>query len=422
MGNQVTSKSGPVNVLGWVVLLLGAIYLLNILSPLRLHVDMLRYFAIKDCIELGCPPDSVAAKDYLPYGYTALLLFLSKLGLLKSWVLVLINCGYFFGALYLIRKMLPATVNPGVFMVLVLLNWTAVKFVAHPLSEMQYLFFSVCSLYCFYRYTGNKNWLLLVAAFGFGALAFITRTVGIALVAALVAGLAVVYKKELLLLVKKNKLIVGIVALLLVGVVIFSKQLGLNHYTGVFNKQFVEGVTFLKILKWHFTEWSEIVFNVSLAKLLPFISPRLAGVLFVVTGILLFAGFAWFLWIRKNDLPFIIKLYFFFYSVVMFTWPFYDPRFWVPVLPIIAVVAAQLWERKVARGVLYAAFAIYALLGMASTGFLTYTSLDREAFARSQANGVYRNEYETFFFGRPQSDTAHVVDPVILNVIKRYDR
>lgn len=416
------TKPRPVPVLRWFVLFLSAIYLLNILTPLRLHVDMLRYFAIKDCIELGCPPDSAAAKDYLPYGYTALLLVLSRIGLLKSWVLVLINCGYFFGALYLIRKMLPATLNPMVFMVLVLLNWTAIKFVAHPLSEMQYLFFSVCSLYCFYRYAANRNWLVLIAAFAFGALAFITRTVGIALAAALVAGLAVLYKSELLQLVRKNKLLVGVVALLLLGVVIFSKQLGLNHYTGVFNKQFVEGVTFSKILNWHFTEWSEIVFNVSLAKLLPFLSPGVAGALFLVAGILIFAGFAWIFWIRKNDLPFIIKLYFFFYSVVMFTWPFYDPRFWVPVLPFIAVAGAQLWAKKKVRRILYLAFAVYALLGLASAGFFTYTSLNREAFAKSQANGVYRNEYETFFFGRPQSDTARVVDPVILNVIKRYDR
>ncbi|HWB94881.1 MAG TPA: hypothetical protein VG605_23665 [Puia sp.] len=418
----MTTKPSPVPVLRWFVLFLSAIFLLNILTPLRLHVDMLRYFAIKDCVELGCPPDSAAAKDYMPWGYTALLLFLSKIGLLKSWVLVLINCGYFFGALYLIRKMLPATLNPMVFMVLVLLNWTAIKFVAHPLSEMQYLFFSVCSLYCFYRYAANRNLLVLIAAFAFGALAFITRTVGVALAAALVVGLAVLYKKELLKLVRKNKLLVGALIVLLLGVVIFSKQLGLNHYTGVFNKQFVEGVTFSKILKWHFTEWSEIVFNVSLAKLLPFLSPGVAGALFLVAGILIFAGFAWIFWICKNDLPFIIKLYFFFYSVVMFTWPFYDPRFWVPVLPLIAVAGAQLWARKVARGILYPVFAVYAFLGLASVGFFTYTSLNREVFARSQANGVYRNEYETFFFGRPQSDTARVVDPVILNVIKRYDR
>ena len=44
---------------------LVVVYLVNCLTPLRLHVDMLRYFAIKDCIEFGCPADSVAASWHL---------------------------------------------------------------------------------------------------------------------------------------------------------------------------------------------------------------------------------------------------------------------------------------------------------------------------------------------------------------------
>lgn len=408
----------------WAVFVLAGVYLLNCFTPLRLHVDMLRYFAIKDCIELGCPPDSVAAKDYLPYGYTALLLVLSKVGLLKSFVLVFINCIYLGVSLYLVKKMLPVTVSPFLFMLLVLLNWTAIKFVVHPLSEMQYLFFSVVSLYCFYQFSRNRKLLYLLGAFALGALAFITRTVGIALAAALVFGLLIMYRKELLVLVQKNKFLVAGVALLLIGVVIFSKQLGLNHYTGVFNKQFVEGVTFSKILKWHFTEWSEIVFNISLVKLVPFLSARVAGMLFLLAGIFFYAGFAWLLFIRKNDIPVIIKLYLLFYSLVMFTWPFYDPRFWVPVLPFIALVAAR-WAADAAgsgRRVLLLYFTAYCLLGIVSAGYLTYTSLDRKVFVRTQANGVYRNEYETFFYGRPESDTATQTDPVVLDVIKRYDR
>ena len=413
------------SLLKWSVLVLVGVYVLNCCTPLRLHVDMLRYFAIKDCIELGCPADSVAAKDYLPYGYTALLLTLSKIGLLKSFVLVLINCVYLGVSLYLIKKMLPVTVSPFLFILLVLLNWTALKFVAHPLSEMQYLFFSVASLYCFYQFSQNRKLLYLLGAFVLGALAFITRTIGIALAAALVCGLLVMYRKELLVLVRKNKFLVAGVVLLLIGVVIFSKQLGLNHYTGVFNKQFVEGVTFSKILKWHFTEWSEIVFNVSLVKVVPFLSAGVAGLLFLLAGILFYIGFVWLLFIRKNDIPVIIKLYLLFYSIVMFTWPFYDPRFWVPVLPFVAVVVAGwagLAGGSVRRKLLYLYFAAYCGLGMVSAGYLTYTSLNRKVFARTQANGVYRNEYETFFYGRPQSDTARQTDPVVLDVIKRYDR
>src|ERR1700743_15258 len=118
---------------------LVVVYLLNCSTHLRLHVDMLRYFAIKDCGELGFPPDSVAAKDYLPWGYTALLLALSKVGLLKSSVLVLINCLYLFGGLFFVKKLFGSSIPPVAPFILILVNWTMIKFVTHPLSEMQYL-------------------------------------------------------------------------------------------------------------------------------------------------------------------------------------------------------------------------------------------------------------------------------------------
>src|SRR5690242_8540085 len=100
---------------GWLkaaIYTLAAAYLLNCLTPIRLHVDMVRYFLIKDCIEFGCPPNSDAAKDYMPYGYTALLLLLSKLHLLHSFVLVLINILYLAGGLWMVKKLFGETLRP----------------------------------------------------------------------------------------------------------------------------------------------------------------------------------------------------------------------------------------------------------------------------------------------------------------------
>jgi hypothetical protein len=410
----------------WKFMAIGLVivYIINCLTPLRLHVDTLRYFAIKDCIESGCPPGSTAAQDYLPYGYTALLLALSKLGLLKSCVIVLINCAYLFGGLHLIKKMFRSTIYPFFFVVLVLLNWTIIKFVTHPLSEMQYLFFSMGCLYFFYRYTQNKNLLSLLLAFVFGAIAFLTRTVGLALAAALVTSLIWQYRKELILLVRKHKILGSVILIVLIGIAVFSKQLGLNHYTGVMTKQFNEGSTFGGILKWHFTEWAEIGFNMSSVKILPHLPSSVGKVFFILAGMLFFAGFVYLLFFRKNNIPFIIKTYLVFYCIMMFNWPFNDPRFWVPVLPLVAVVIAQtsFYNGTKNKWLLSFLFSVYMLIGTVSAGYMTYTSLNREVMARTQANGVYRNEYETLFFGKPQSDTAKKTDPVILHVLERYDR
>ena len=144
--------------------IIALLYLINCCTPLRLHVDMLRYFAIKDCIEIGCAPDSDAAKDYMPVGYTALLLVFSKLGILRSWTIVLLNCLYLFGGIWLVVKMFKGRIHPFVFAVLLLLNWTVIKFVTHPLSEMQYLFFSIASIYFFYRYAQERRLLFLLSS------------------------------------------------------------------------------------------------------------------------------------------------------------------------------------------------------------------------------------------------------------------
>jgi hypothetical protein len=423
MEKQIYHPSRFATLFKAVTYLLVIVYLVNCLTPLRLHVDTLRYFAIKDCIELGCPAGSVADLDYLPYGYTFLLIGLSKLGILTSFTIVLINCLYLFGALYLVKKVFGGMTQPFIFFILVLLNWTTIKFIAHPLSEMQYLFFSMASLYFFYRFTKTKQFVHLILAFGSGGLAFITRSVGIALAAALGTGLIWQYRKELLVFIKKHKISVVILVAVAIGTIVFSKQLGLDHYTGVLTKQFEEGLGFGKILEWHFTEWAELTFNTSVVKVLPFLPSGIGKILFVTAGILFFGVFVYLLFFRKSTVPFIVKSYLFFYFILMFNWPFYDPRFWVPVLPLIIAVIVQLPRPANILGKLsYVAAALYIGLGIASIGYMTYTSLNKETFARKQANGVYRNEYETVFFGKPESDTARRVDPVIVNVLERYNK
>ncbi len=125
------------------------VYLLRAVLPLHLHFDRIRYYNIKDCLEFGCDPNSFAATELPPFGYTGLLIVLS------SWVssirfsIVFVNCLYILLVFTWCIKIFASQLNPFVFGVLALFNWTLIKFVAHPLSEMQYIFFSAVSLYCF---------------------------------------------------------------------------------------------------------------------------------------------------------------------------------------------------------------------------------------------------------------------------------
>jgi hypothetical protein len=407
----------------WSMYALGFIFFLNCFTPLRLHYDMLRYFAIKDCIESKCPPEA-DPNDYLPYGYTLLLLLLSKLGILKSFSVVFVNCLYLLGGLYFVRKIFYHIRKPYFLFFLVLLNWTIIKFVTHPLSELQYLFFSLGSLYAFYCFTRDRKIRNLLLAFLLAGLAFLTRTVGVSLVAALFAALIWEYRKQLLVLIKRNRIGILAIVICVAAVLIFSRQLGLDHYTGVMSKQFKEGLRFSDVISWHFSEWGEILINTSKFKVISFLPAAMGERLFVIMGMLGVCGFIFICFIKKNHIPFIIKAYLFFYILLLFNWPFPDPRFWVPVVPLIAAVISQtsFSQNRVIKIGSFLYLLVYSVLGIVSLVYMTYTSFDKKELSKTQAKGVYRNEYEVHFFGKPLSDTAKQVDPYLVEFLNKYDR
>ena len=410
-------------ILKWVIYILGFVFFLNCFTPLRLHYDMLRYFSIKDCIESKCPPGA-DPNDYLPFGYTALLLLLSRLGILKSFSIVFVNCLYLSGALFFVRKIFDYIRSPLFLFFLVLMNWTIIKFVLHPLSEIQYVFFSMASLYAYCQFLRNKNiWNLLLALLMAG-LAFLTRTVGITLVAALFTALVWEYRKQLIGLIKKNGIGVGVFILCVLVVIIFSKQLGFNHYLAAIPAQFKGGLRFSDVIAWHFSEWGEIFLNGPKAKLISFLPVPFGYWLYLISGILVFSVFVFICFIKKNKILFVIRAYLFFYFLLMFTWPFPDPRFWVPVIPLLAAVISQtsLTQNRIIRLLGFLCLVVYSVFGLVALGYMTYTSFNKKEFSKTQASGVFRNEYEVHFFGKTLSDTAREVDPRLVEFLNKYDK
>lgn len=223
---------------------------------------------------------------------------------------------------------------------------------------------------------------------------------------------------------KKNKIAVLATGVCIVIVSIFSRQLGLNHYTGVMSKQFNEGLHLGDVIQWHFSEWGELFLNISKFKVITYLPVRLTGALFLIAGFLGICGFIYICFIKKSRIPFVVRAYLFFYMLLLFNWPFPDPRFWVPILPLVAAVISQtsFSSRPAFRAIAFCYLLMYTVLGLVSLGFITYTSLNKKEFAKNQAKGVYRNEYEIHFFGRTLSDTATHVDQNLVDFLNKYDR
>jgi hypothetical protein len=409
--------------LKWSIYIMGVLFLINCLTPLRVHFDMLRYFSIKDCIESKCPPGA-NPHDYLPYGYPVLLLLLSKAEILKSFSIVFINCLYLFGGLYFVRRIFNYIHSPFLLFFLVLMNWTIIKFTMQPLSELQYLFFSLFSLYEYSQFVRNRKIRNLLFAFLLALLATITRTIGITLFAAIFLSLVMEYKMQIVSLLKKNRPVVAAFVLCVILAIVFSKPLGLNYYLEAITRQFSGGVHYSNILIWHFSEWGEILLNNPRAKLINILPHPFGFWLFFLSGILGISGFFYICFIKKSDIPFIVKSYLFFYILLLFNWPYPDPRFWVPIVPLIAAVISQ--NTFSGNGIIKRSrvffFAVYFLFGIAAISYMTYSSLNKKELSKTQESGIFRNEYEIHFFGKPLSDTVTVVNHNLVDFLNKYDK
>jgi hypothetical protein len=389
-----------------------ACYLINCFSPLRLEYDSIRYFALKDCLEHSCPRGFQAADDPHPYGYPVLLWLLSRMGLLHAFTIAFINLVYLSGALYFAGKLFQREkgssanrkLETGV--VLLLLGYPFIKYFAYPLSEMQYLFFSCGSLYFFRLYTDRgKRAGSLVLAFLFAGAAVFTRAAGIVLIPALVAGLGWHHREMLM----RRWKVVGLLGLvLLVG--LFAGLRTIN--TGLYmNSVQHTGPGWKVLLGEHLAEWGELMLNVPAGKF--------AGTwqwMFVSAGLLLVAVVVYCLMHRGKKTPVTVSVYLVLYSVLIFCWPFFDVRFWIPVAPLVVMILLQGLpvRRMLIRGIII----LYVIAGLGAVGYSTYTAFNKRALARNQAGGRYRNEYETYFFGKPLQDTVTPVDPYVLHVLQ----
>jgi hypothetical protein len=407
-----------------IVFLLMALYLVSCLTPLRLEYDSIRYFAIKDCLDVGCAPDSRAAKDFLPYGYPVLLLLLSKLGLLKSFFIALINGIYLLGSLYFIKKIIAPANQYFLFFIVVMLHWTFIKLFAYPLSEMQYLFFSSASLYFYNRYGQSRNWLFLVLSFAFAILSTFTRTVGIALIVTLFA--AFVWKNRKIFNSKANQLRIFIaVALFIVAAFFaFTKMPELKHYISAFPKNALENSYKAGMTSGHFKEWGQLLLNVPTSKIENYFPVAIVSFVFIAAGIVFFLWFVYMVFKMRNSISGTVIIYLVIYTVIIFNWPYFDPRFWVPILPFIIAITLQSSFDKIKLPKVLTPFFlfIYISMGAFAFGYSLYTEFSKKTFARSQAKGIFRNEYEIHFFGKPLSDTAKHVDKDVVELLEKYDR
>jgi hypothetical protein len=411
-----------------IVLALLGLYIANCFTPLRLTNDTVRYFNIKEWLEAGRPQGHGAANEFLPYGYVWFLMALEKLHLANPFFIAFIQLLYLLGAVLFIRKLFGEVVPRWQLLALCLLSWASLKFVITPLSEMQFLFFSMGALHFFRQWQQAKKPLHLLWAVMFTAVAIVTRTIGIVLVATFILSFLLKNRLAIKNIILRNKPIVGAALGVLVICFFAFNQFGITAYLrnhSAYFKPFLQyPFGFIKNnLENHLMNWSALVLNAP-APRVSFISYGLLKLIYLAAGVLSVSAIGYFLSRKHANLPQEARVYLVCYALLLFNWPLFEPRLWLPVFPL--CIAVLLQQEKTLKGFArYAARsykALYILVGIAAMGYYSYTSFNKKALAAKQDTGIWRNEYETHFFGATLSDTATVVREPVVKLLQKHDR
>lgn len=421
------------------IALLG--YVPHLLSPLRLNFDAVLLLRMAEAFRAGRgwnPPD-VGSQH--PIGYPALVVALDALGLAGQTAFAAINLLSLALGCIAAAAILPtfcpalarwrwwiAAATPW--------SWIAIKHASLPLSDLPYFALSMLALLAMHRAWHPPSphsdpdpprrrvaWFALALALSVAAI--LTRTIGIALVPALALaalGRARADAARDALMARPARLL----AALAVAALILAGGLGIisrTTYWAGFVKQYKgEGLlqTLATTAHYRLLDLGQTVTNLPAATV-----PPGALVLFAALGAVAYALLIHGLWKQRRE-PSPAVVYFVAYSCIVLVWPFGDPRFWLPVLPLaLALVLhglpTSLGPPALTRALGYAgrlAAAGALLAGAAAMGVTARVSLSGPDFPSRYASGAYRDTYLAAF-GRPH-DPAKVV-PEVLALLQRLD-
>jgi len=384
-------------------------YLLQIFSPLRLTTDAIRLLTMAVSAYHGKGYLIGTQPDQFPIVYPFFIKTMLQLHLARSMTFILFNLFWLlvglaiFHAWYKTQKGMPPTLLPITF---VLSSWITIKHITLPMTD--FLYFGVSSLSIFFLWlfwlqTGHRKWLAFSLSILLGYLALNCRSVGltifpvIAITAILHKDSAPVIKR--LFTQKWYALTIGsaLAALSLLAVYFvrqtdwyalqfarpgsyFQSLIGVSRRNGI-------GMFFLQNISYRTLEFGSIFMNMPTDKI-----PRLRPLLYFV-GAVGWAGVlygAWCLLHVKRLLPW--PLYFLSYATLIFMWPYFDARFWLPLFPILVVLFLTAIRDLVnRRPVTHRAFQSYAVLFLIM-GFIALLFSTKISLSGRRLGDLYGNE------------------------------
>jgi hypothetical protein len=422
-----------------VLVLVACTYPLQLVRPLHLESDSVCYLLTAEKVAAGeanagpGPRKPHCALVYPP-GYPAVLSTLIRTGWAVAWSFVILNL-FSLGvglvaAYHVCRRGFGLDANRSLAAcALTLLSYPVFRYVNMPLSDFVFFGLALVSVLVLVWASSLNGWRrygVIGLATILAGLATLTRTVGIALIPAIIraslGGRTVHSHLRGVLKANNRGLVIGIgaVALLIVAGTAFLLLTRSDYVRVDLRVQYGQRLlaTLVRTLGYHITEVGELTANAPAAKLpeaLRFFVPPL--------GVIGLGAVAYCVWRRRANLG-SVEAFVLSYMVIIFLWPFSDVRFWIPILPWL--VAWILWSLgqvelpRAARLVLVAYVSLFCLLGLIGQAYNTRISLSGRDFATFFQDEYLGPVYRTAW-GAPRQDDSVKADTAALRVLRTYE-
>lgn len=401
-------------------------YFLQSRTPIRLAPDVVTYLQMaRSAAEgHGFPRDYRHA--YFPIGYPALIAGLVKLHIAHAWTLVALNVPWVMLAAaacwVLFRRSFGFdAVTSGLLLLAWLLSWIVFKHAAALLSDCAFLGAAMAALVsmnagCEALSPRRAAWLGALAAL-FTAVSLSFRTAGLALLPALFVTNFRYWRRS------RNDPRWRLPALavtfaVLAGVAIGLSLMGIYSFSVYSGKVLDKPATALERVFFRTWEMGGLALNLPPTVHVRFLPPVVVHAVGACFALLVAAGF----WVRRRLQA--EDLFMLCYSALLVQWPYYDERFLVPVVPL---MAAYVWAlaRAVKTRMLRIAMGAYLVWFLASgLLLLSYSiwlgSLRGARFAQTYGGGSERNNYCAAFGDCPVDPSRPPANPAYVDVLRFY--
>ena len=397
----------------WAVLI-GAFvfstYIIQVFSPLRLNADAVTLLNLTAKLTDGQPYLIRGARPVFPVGVPLLFSTMERLGAATPVGFAVLNLACLgvaaFAAWVICRTFRLSHASTGIVLIVSFSSFVLFKHSVLPLTDIPYMAISLACLAVLEvsRQQAGIRWAgMFAASLALVAASIAARRVGIALIPAALYAVGSPQRSIALLYSRGSRArawwVIG--ASLLIVAAFFASRLA---YIPDFYQPNVGHV-----LEMRMQDFGELFLNVPASQL-----GRLHWAVYaagpILLGLLLLGFYR-----ERRDLR-VSHVYLLAYMAILFVWPYVDARFWIPVLPLLAIVILQGFRpfasSKPAMCGVLGYLIIYGFMSLASAAYTTRITFAGDRFPQLYGSGSLREAYLSAWSGSATTGDA-ALDPTV---------